>query len=119
MTDIIEKLEAATEGSRELDEAICKKLKIKWSPDEGGNYGAYNMLPKRVWFTRITDAAMSLIPKDYWWQMENTPEDYYVGLEKTRDGIRATHCYPITSNAETLELAICIAALKGWEQGND
>jgi hypothetical protein len=64
LDDLLSALEAATEGSRELDtmieRAIDRKMWDRWIP----------------FYTRSIDAAMTLIPPNTFW---------HVGAGKTRD----------------------------------
>ena len=51
-----------SKGDEKLDRRICEIFEIPWSSDEGGNFGGYNILPRRCRFTRSVEAAMSRIP---------------------------------------------------------
>lgn len=47
--------------SRRADEDICRVWGISWSNDEEGQFGGYNIMPKRVAYTRSLDAAVQLV----------------------------------------------------------
>lgn len=61
--DLIQRLEAATEGNEAFDRAIAKECGVAWSSDEDGQFGGYGILPRRCWFTRSLDAALTLVPE--------------------------------------------------------
>ncbi len=102
---LIEKLEAATEGSRELD------LKIGQATHRGmrgrvPNYWADNLrlmgqLPE---YTTSIDAALTLVPEGTEWILLTVPEEggYGAGVGESM----------WNSFALTPALAICIAALR-------
>lgn len=74
LDDLIARLEAASEGSRELDYAIHRAVKEyarNWLPDcpPIGDYPHY---------TKLVDAARTLFPTDY---------DWNVGTSTTTDGL--------------------------------
>lgn len=58
MKSLIAKLEQASEGSDELDREIAEKCGIQWSPDEDGQFGGYNILPRRCHFSRSLDSKL-------------------------------------------------------------
>ena len=113
MTDtheLISRLEVATEGSRELDEAIATAI---WGePKPSGNVGGVRIL---VWqhnglersiapeFTESLDAAMTLVPEgeswDCGWEAANPHGMAWVGSNNPQ------------VIASTPTLALCIAAL--------
>ena len=113
MTDtqaLIAKLEAATEGSRELDTEIAEYIGKRWDNEDG--------FPREYRFSRSLDAAVSLIPKEWVW-----------GLLPVAGSIRWI-CYvrewlgewphlvsKADSWASTPALAICIAAIKAGSEG--
>jgi hypothetical protein len=124
MTDIAEliaRLEAATEGSRELDEAIA--LTFGWTLDGQPTTAApYRWIaPKGGWhltpplFTESVDAAMSLVPKrgagGLLWRIILERKPLHSGpawiaevREHAKNGGGAI--------AHTAALALCVAALK-------
>ncbi len=65
MKALIERLEAATEGSEDDDRLVCRELGIVWSSDEDGQFGGYGIMPRRVWVTRSMEAAMRGLPDDW------------------------------------------------------
>lgn len=102
MTDLIERLEAATEGSRELDEeiaqAIFPKLKRRhasWYIDDVRT----NIEP----FSTSLDAALTLVPEGLMWDVESR------GAAFVGDPKMPSRMFEM---AATPALALCIAALK-------
>ena len=63
MKDLIAKLKAATEGSRELDASIHLTLNLPRQPHGGKYYPPY---------TTSLDAALTLVPEG-WWCSIQTP----------------------------------------------
>lgn len=115
---LIEKLEAARDGGRELDAEIARECGIDWSPDEGGNYGPYGIMPARVHFTRSLDAALTLLLPG--WRLERLHQGIdgsTATLTPYADGPTVTG-YSLADGAASLRIAICIAALKAREAGN-
>lgn len=116
MSGLIERLGKASEGSDALDREIAAACKIEWSPDEDGNFGGYNILPRRCWFTRSLDAALTLVPEG--WAVHRI--DQYHDRHSPAWGWGARlrcHVKPdvgieIGESRASMELAICIAALK-------
>ncbi len=109
MTDLLTRLEQATEGSRELDEDISRHLGWKhqganvWRPPNGCDQA---LAP----FTRSIDAALTLVPEGWipcslkWY-----PDHVWAHLEalgKLSEG-----------SAATPALALCIACLRAHEHG--
>lgn len=122
-SDLIEALEAATEGSRELDAKIyCTVHGFEYverhSSDEryfkyrskGEVIVGYITREKR--FSRSTDAALTLVPEMREYQLEyfqhaNGDFVYYANF---LGGRRAS------TVSTTLPLAICVAAFRAMEQ---
>lgn len=134
MKDLIEKLEAATEGSRELDAEIGAQL--------GGGVASHNCSDNTrrtygagAWFTDADnmravliehthhaphyttslDAALTLVPEGYAWSLDFDPKlpgkpgrPYYADVTDF-----STHAAKAWST--TPALALCIAALKARE----
>lgn len=115
LDDLIARLEAATEGSDELDREIATACGIAWSPDEDGNFGGYNILPRRCKFSRSLDAALTLVPEGWEWfiggatfkHTDGSGEAQLFGHESEE---RKDEAYLIVAKAPAL--ALCIAALK-------
>ena len=132
MKDPLKKLEAATEGSRELDSFLANSLgwhsanpcfeqvrywrqfdpenytyeSISWSPPDdwgGGPWGA-----KLPHYTTSIDAALTLVP-DGWTITLHHGYRISASLRDQNTG-RAVKIY-----ASSLVLALCIAALKARE----
>lgn len=100
--DLIEKLEAAPEGSRELDEIIAvvmDTVKIIQS-------GAHKLMDF-PYYTFSIDAALTLVPEG-WGLLMDLRKTCRVRLE---DGNSKPWIYAITP-----ALALCIAALKAREE---
>ena len=125
MDSLIAKLEAATEGSRELDGIIAREIGAvpkgediihPISPDLGRfGIGAFDAWDAPHYTTSL-DAALTLVPPKYKWMLENwnctdMPREYGVTLED--DGPDD----PITTSAPTIALALCIAAIKARKGG--
>ena len=128
MDSLISKLEAATEGSDALDREIAAACKIEWSPDEDGNFGGYNILPKRCWFSRSLDAALTLVPDD----PANPGKPMLWSIAYDEDGVGGARGYCAGlgkgyhdpqiiygHSAATPALALCIAALKARKAGGE
>lgn len=119
--DLIERLEAATGSSRELDREIAEVCGIKWSSDEEGQFGGYGLMPRRVWFTQSIDAAIQLVPDGWQWMVSNrapepkTGRAYIHNRELIFAGIGGMRPNPKHKAAETTAatpaIALCIAAL--------
>ena len=69
MSELIDVLEKAAEGSEPLDRELATLCNAAWSPDEDGQFGGYNILPRRCRFTRSLDAALTLVPADANWSI--------------------------------------------------
>lgn len=114
---LIARLEKARAGSDGLDRAIATALKRRWSADEDGQFGGYDLLPQRCWYTRSVDAALTLVPKGCSYLMRSGDERGY--WTYVRQG---EHAYAWETNddgddgcgafAPTQELSLAIAALK-------
>lgn len=131
MTDLIERLEAATEGSRELDcEVACAlgwkferrgNRKKRWWYEPGldeaesldSSHRHNSAWPNMRWTTSI-DAALTLVPEGLLWIIFGNHGDGIV--EMFPSGSRNDYEKTLAS---TVPLAICIAALKAQEGGRD
>lgn len=108
MKSLIEKLEAAKEGSRELDAEIKEKF-VGFNPD--------NDLPK-YWpmvgkaepppYTSSLDAAQTLVSERRRWSLHMFDDCCHASIWKIKER-------PFESTANTPALALCIAALKAQE----
>jgi hypothetical protein len=119
MSDLIERLQAATCGSRELDGLISMWLQVgeltesmertakdwaasgpEWTEQEGSHCVPH--------FTTSINAALTLVPKGCGWLAQHIDRD-----------AMATIFPPVAENtvawAKTAPLALCIAALKARE----
>lgn len=129
--DLVAKLEAATEGSRELDIEIA--LASGWTPlqvecvdgpatfyCEPGMHGAFTAVPK---FSDSLDAALSLVPEGFNWAVYGhwrlpieKPVFRYSATVEVNDGKNVTGEH--SAEATTPALALCIAALKSRHQAH-
>lgn len=107
-TDLIAELEAAPEGGDKLDRAIAIAANISWSPDEGGQFGGYGLLPRRVWFSRSLDAARSLIQEGVEYSLTNLN-----ALAMAEVGLNLLNGPEMSCREDGNEiLALCAAAMK-------
>ena len=98
--ELIARLEAASEGSRELDEAIHSFI---GSPHDGRGLVSF------PWpsYTTSLDAALMLVPEGW------VVEDLFIGADKTSCVDLLFSGKPAANgSANTAPLAVCIAALK-------
>ena len=130
---LLERLEAATEGSRELDVEVAKYFggAVRWStgkPGEGMRYQVLwefdeapaqgsdiDRLPDLPNLTTSIDAALALVERvrpGSEWDLTNI----YGGSAKFNEQIRFSmdlnSDYPIYESACTIPLAICLALVK-------
>ena len=116
---LIERLESAPEGSRELDGEIA--LLLGWKKTIDGFYNSRwkdpagqlqgNIPPA---FTTSIDAALTLVPEGWRWDIG--PWDDQIRAEiwnHTEDETKEQYC----GFASTPALALCIAALKARSDG--
>jgi hypothetical protein len=99
MDDLIRRLEKASSPSRELDAQILEA--IGGNPHEDGT-------PR---FSESLDAALTLVPEGYSKDMASCPENGAV-VRVYFGPIRENSAGEPTGRANTLALALCIAALK-------
>jgi hypothetical protein len=126
ITDLITRLEGATEGSHDLDWTIAEALGWTkyWSSQTiylppgvvediqvEHPEGATVNLPK---FSRSVDAALTLIPPDVWLNMGHRFNDQMARDRKVCfAGFETAEApYYFGSHAETFPIAICLASLK-------
>jgi hypothetical protein len=132
MTDLIERLKAATEGSRELDAQIWGAVNGNGSPIvtvseyepprlfcnprpdiEWVGYDLYNVAPA---YTTSLDAALSLVPEGWCGNVDIAPIEDSPGCEllNLAAGVDGRN---VDVRAQTSALALCIAALSAREAG--
>jgi hypothetical protein len=119
--DLIARLEAASEGSRELDEEIAHLAHTYQAPDRGDPYGSWPH------YTTSLDAARELVPEGMAADIHIGPRGFYNDATiwqpiKGEDdqGRRTTSYKPFEAKSvrdgriyqNTPALALCIAALK-------
>lgn len=117
MNDLIEKLEAATEGSRELDADIAQHVdwprirgakRLPDRPDSSGYFeisaDTWQAVPR---YTTSLDAALTLVPEGWGCDLGIWPSGNGARLTP---GVNIFHA--IYREAQTPALALCIAALK-------
>lgn len=121
MDDLIAALEAAEEGSHELDKEIDRHLHPKlWRLSDAGRWFS-NHLSRPPHYTRSLDAALTLVPRDgsvstvslsIWPDYNGSGNDVsdasLTRFHPDEDEISLGRC----SMADHPALALCIAALK-------
>lgn len=113
MTDLITRLEAATEGSRELDaEIFCAVRGLVFDEEcpvraDGKRYIDFRRVPKH---TRSLDAALTLVPEGYCWAVNSSQPP---GGNQFRAEIDCGGAVW----AATPALALCAATLRARETG--
>lgn len=121
MTDIdnlIRDLEAASEGSRELDVRVQESLAQEIHPD----VHAIKILhgPYIPHCTTSLDAALTLVPEGWVWSVLI---DYELpGRARLYNAVPGgIHDPPVRvyTDAATPTLALCIASLRAWQVKND
>lgn len=130
MQDLIEKLKAATEGSRKLDTQIeACRLGEDWYPSISEISGEWLCFSKSKFrdaakkfpecraapaYTRSLDAARALVPSTLQWRVgadvENGAGWAVVGRADFDDFTETI------ADAATPEIALCIAAIEAGEQ---
>ena len=116
MNDLIAKLEAATEGSRELDTLVAQAVGEPCDLVSFGNPEQKAMRPK-YWYTTSIDAALTLVP-DGWTVAVLSQDDAGLWHSEMRHGYLTSYDKCVFGNGgshvkgTTPPLAICIAALK-------
>lgn len=110
MQDLIERLEKAKEGSRELDVEIA----IRFHPKGDiirlfHEQGLFKQSDSRIpHYTTSIDAALTLVKPDWIWNIQSDGFCFIDTGEEIIEGHRDT----------TAALALCIAALKARESSN-
>ena len=105
--ELLEKLEAAEEGSRELDVAIAWAIDYDPPP-----YTNIHQCPR---YTTSLDAAITLIPSDHEWDISVDLENKRAYATVGDDVWDECHAV-IKTTAATPALAIVVASLKAHEQ---
>ena len=125
MRDLIQRLQDASEGSRELDAMIEReqrrrkayavglndKTRSHWEPDVYGNVSSQGTTYASRAFSTSIDAAMTLVPEGWWWALM---------MDGDGGGYQSATSSVNTNNLEFLlgatpALALCIAALAAAE----
>jgi hypothetical protein len=125
-TDLIARLEKATEGGMALDEAIVRALypdaiiSIYCAGDDiPVVFHAEPLVPNKrdlPAFTTSLDAALTLVPGSHEWSVGVDLENRK-GWARVADDIWDECCEDIVSVAPTIPLALVIAALKARQAG--
>ena len=106
LRELIEQLESAESGSRELDAAIQRAM----GPDFPLHFSGVGVCNA---FTTSLDAALTLVPEGWSWSLgEMRGIGKFRGWlndHNTPDGLAVRH---IDADATTPALALCIAALR-------
>lgn len=129
--ELIARLEAASEGSRELDVLIADaigipKRKMQFShrgqPRWGWNHDSHGGVDE--WFrdppalSRSLDAAMALVPKGWSWKLIHEPVDGLYRVVIRHAPALANVAPAFVVSAATPALALVIAALRARETGD-
>jgi hypothetical protein len=127
LTELIALLEAAQEGSRELDRLICESVfNVCADRDDPGPWTSEHPLhggavieidaPTRVLrYTTSLDAALVLLPAGWVWQVRvahrnRTPVVRALAFNDRAGMVLASEC--CEAEASTAPIAVCIAALR-------
>lgn len=117
LTALAERLERATEGSRELDGDIALALPHKLTEHLTPDNARYLLLLSAPPFSTSIDAALTLVPKG--WQFDSVEsaamQEWWVVLGEIAPPYRKAKS-PENGPA-TLALALCIAALRARSAG--
>ena len=100
MSELIERIEASSEGSRELDKKLCAIYL-------GHPVPLGCPIPR---YTTSIDAALTLVPAGFDWRVGHYAGHPNAGAVVATPEIEATRC-----DAATPALALCAAALKARE----
>lgn len=139
MSDLIARLEAAEEGSRELDAEIELSRRKFLGIIVGAGWAANYVLDKGpvlgwIWdgknltsqlkaphYTTSIDAALTLVPEgvQWCWKVERHHDEFSAVLTFWA-GIGEKHSGPfVAGDAATPALALCAAALKARQESED
>lgn len=117
MDELMERIENAEAGSRELDMMIavaCYSETEAWA--EGWCHSLKQMRNGKAVCPRFTtsiDAAMTLVPEGLWWRLTKTGSGVAASFVEEGKGT-VGFC-----QAETLALALCAAALGARKETNN
>lgn len=113
LCDLIARLEAAKEGSRELDAAIDIYVTGGSSADLAYVLEDVDRTLRPKHYTTSLDAALTLVPKGYFGEI-----DFGFLVDKQAAWVRKNNDTPrVIGYGKTPALALCIAALKAREAG--
>lgn len=133
MKDLIEKLESAMEGSRELDYLIHGTIKgwrlpdgpnsFSWSVIDSFQYGSPDSERTAIYikewelpeYTTSLDAALALVPNGYCWQVRQGIA-VRANVWSLEIDYADSHTLPQGLTPAAPALALCIAALKARAQ---
>lgn len=113
LSELIAKLEGATEPSRQLDSAIAAHLGFDgWTAEEWADVvseaGLLNpSIPKAPAYTASIDAALTLVPDGMLWHAGLNTDGSAFGDIRTIDKLEW-----FSDGRQSVPLALCIAALK-------
>ena len=129
LAELIRRLEATREGSRELDALVCEAIinvpmggdnPCLWGPAPDGHRGAIaemEVLGRVQPYTASVDAALGLVPEGWAWQVGAVYRDrraapvIRAAVFNDRTGmVLASEC--CEAKAHTAPIALCIAALR-------
>ena len=111
MNNIVEMLESADVGSREIDEKIAKLVGWVRTTADGKHLRGYAYCPN---YTTSMDTALTLVPDGGDWQMPLPFHEYNNKLFRCEIyGKGYVYVYGV---APTPALAICIAVMKAIEE---
>jgi hypothetical protein len=117
MEALIRKLEAAPDGSEELDDAIADRvltyvgdMQVVGTPLSQPTYRHPDgSVGTALRYTRSLDAALTLVPEGLFWRVTNFDERADGAFAEVLNADRPGVC---RGAADTPALALCIAALK-------
>lgn len=112
LSDLIAKLEAATEGSRFLDVDIAE-IDMPWTKDRPPS----DRLRLAPAYTTSIDAALTLVPEGFYWSASHgkVRPDEPLGAAQLR--YQDTLSVRAEAEAATAPLAICLVALMARQGG--
>lgn len=102
MSSLIERIEAASEGSRSLD----WEIHLHDGLDGKGMFGSHPS------YSTSIDAAMTLVPVGFEVSMYGAVGSISPQAQLETQQMRDNHDYPISGKGASIALALCAAALK-------